>query len=114
MGKGFQPPVWDWPFRGACAAAGLAAPAAPAALVTACWVALMVAAVATAFPLSVTVTGFVSPKFWQLRLVKDMFSRLARKGTRLGPPAGTGEVPVASRVWLFCRNRLCTLTMFSQ
>src|ERR1017187_2170747 len=34
-----------------------------------CWVTLSVAAVATPFPLSVSVTGFFSPKFTQLRLV---------------------------------------------
>ena len=47
----------------------------------------MVAAVAAPFPSRVTVTGSVSPKFWQLRLVKDMLSRFARNVNRLLPTA---------------------------
>ena len=52
-----------WPRLGLTGATGLAAPAGPVMAVTACWVVLMVAAVAAPFPSRVTVTGFVSPKF---------------------------------------------------
>ena len=59
------------PRLGLAGATGLAEPAGPVIEATACRAALMVAAVAAPFPPRVTVTGLVSPKFWQLRLVKD-------------------------------------------
>src|SRR5258708_6110992 len=101
-----------WPGRPArCPPVGMAGVVAAVAV----WAAVLnVAAVATPLPFSVTVTGFFSPKFWQLRLVKDMLSRLARKVSRLLPTAGTGLVPVASSVWLLARNGVCVLTMFWQ
>src|ERR1700733_11116540 len=119
LSRGRLPVPGPWPPRpNRCLVGGILVPVAPVpaavVAVAVCWVTLNVAAVATPFPSRVTVTGFVSPKFWQLRLVKDMFSRLARKVSRLFPTVGTGEVPVASSVWLFCRNGVCTLTMFWQ
>ena len=65
-------------------------------------------------PSRVTVTGSVRPKFWQLRLVKDMLSRFAMKVNRLSPVPGTGVAPVASSVWLAARNGVSMLTMFWQ
>src|SRR5580692_3908506 len=88
--------------------------AMPVVVVAFCWVVLNVAAVAAPFPSTVTVTGLVRPKFWQLRLVKDMFSRLAMNVSRLFPTASTGDVPVASSAWLLARNAVWMLTMFWQ
>ena len=65
---------------------------------------MKVAATAAPLPSRVTVTGSVRPKFWQLRLVKDMLSRLAKKVNRLLPTAVTGAWPVARTVWLAARN----------
>ena len=83
-------------------------------LVAVCWVVLKVAAVATPLASRVTVTGLVSPKLAQLRLVKDISIRLARKVSRLLPTAGTGDGAVASSAWLALRNAVWTLTMFWQ
>ena len=67
-----------WPRLGLAGATGLAGPAGPVIEATACWAALMVAAVAAPFPSRVTVTGFVSPKFWQLRLAKQQPEAVGR------------------------------------
>ena len=69
---------------------------APDGFVAVCGVVLKVAATPTPLASRVTVTGSVRPKFWQLRLVKDMLSRFAMKVNRLLPTAGTGDWPVAS------------------
>src|SRR5450755_4926605 len=79
-----------------------------------CAVVLVVAAVAAPLPSSVTVTGSVRPKPWQLRLVNDMARRFAMKVNRLLPTPGTGEASVASTPWSLDRNLACTLTMFWQ
>src|ERR1035438_3087156 len=98
-----------------CPGAGIVVPVAPVpaglvAAVAVCCAGLKVAAIATAAPFRVTVTGFVSPKFWQLRLVKDMVSRLAMKVSRLVPTVGTGEVSVANIPWLLLRKGVWMFT----
>ena len=50
-----------WPRLGLAGATGLAGPAGPVIEATACWVALMVAAVATPFASRVSLTGSVRP-----------------------------------------------------
>ena len=52
---------------------------------------MKVAAIAAPLPSRVTVTGLVRPKFWQLRFVKDIASRLARKVIWLSPTPATGD-----------------------
>ena len=92
--------VWcGGPCAAPCSASSVAATA-----VAVCTEVLKVAAIATPCPFSVTVTGFVRPKLWHDRLVKDMLSRLAMKVNRLSPTDVTGDEPVASSVWLAARN----------
>src|ERR1700751_3051901 len=76
---------------------GLAVPVVPLAAVgtcAVCWLTLYVAPVAT-LPFVVSVTGLVSPKSWQFRLVNEAFSLDARKLARLFPWAGTGDAVFA-------------------
>src|ERR1700676_1768834 len=115
-------PWWWRPIRcpgggavvGATTGAVVGGTAVAPGLVAVCWAVLNVAAVAPPLPSRVTVTGLVSPKLAQLRLVKDMSIRLARKVSRLLPTAGTGEGAPASSAWLALRNAVWMLTMFWQ
>src|SRR5262249_56427152 len=61
------------------------APVVVAATLAVCAVVLNVAAVATPFPSSVSVTGLVRPKFWPVRLPNEPLSPAARKLARLLP-----------------------------
>src|SRR5215472_18037777 len=90
------------------------APVVVAVTLAVCAVVLNVAAVATPFPSSVSVTGLVRPKFWQFRLPNEPLSRAARKLARLLPRAGTGEaVPVSGFASSFSLGAWM-LTMFWQ
>src|SRR5580704_571247 len=80
-----------------------------------CWAVLSVTWVAAPAPLvTMPVTGWARPKFWQLRLSNDPASRLARKVYRVSPTVGTGEGQAANRRSLAARNGVWMLIRFWQ
>ena len=76
-----------------------------------CGVVLRVAAMATPWPLRMSLTVLCRPKCAQPRLVKDALSLAAMKVNRLLPVAGAGDGKFCSALFCSLRNGVWMLSM---